>query len=116
MIRFLLDENFNGKIVRGLRARRPDVDMIRVQDTHLYGADDPTILDWAAREGRILLTHDIDTMTRFANERIRQGLPLAGVIFVRDTLPITQVIDDLLAIVGASDPDDWKDRTDFLPL
>jgi hypothetical protein len=39
-----------------------------------------------------------------------------SVIFVRDTLPITQVIDDLLAIVGASDPDDWKDRTDFLPL
>lgn len=55
-------------------------------------------------------------MTRYANERIRQGLTLAGVIFVRDTLPITQVIDDLLAIAGASDPDDWKDRPDFLPL
>ena len=37
-------------------------------------------------------------------------------ILVRDTLPITQVIDDLLAIVGASEPDEWKDRTDFLPL
>jgi hypothetical protein len=35
MIRFLLDENFNGKIVGGLRARQPDVDMIRVQDTEL---------------------------------------------------------------------------------
>jgi hypothetical protein len=33
MIRFLLDENFNGKIVRGLRTRQPDVDMIRVQNT-----------------------------------------------------------------------------------
>lgn len=30
MIRFLLDENFNGKIARGLRARNPDVDMLRV--------------------------------------------------------------------------------------
>jgi hypothetical protein len=38
------------------------------------------------------------------------------VVFVRDTLPITQVIDDLLAILGTSEPDDWKDRTDFLPL
>ena len=27
MIRFLLDENINGKIVRGLRARQPDVDL-----------------------------------------------------------------------------------------
>ncbi|MDK3157340.1 DUF5615 family PIN-like protein [Kamptonema cortianum] len=64
MIRFLLDENFNGKIVRGLRARQPDVDMIRVQNTELSDADDPTVLEWAAKEGRILLTHDLDTMTR----------------------------------------------------
>ncbi len=62
MIKFLLDENFNGKIARGLRTRQPDVDMIRVQDTALYGADDPVILDWAAQEGRILLTHDLATM------------------------------------------------------
>ncbi len=48
MIRFLLDENFNGKVVRGLRARKPDVDMIRIQDTELSGADDPTVLEWAA--------------------------------------------------------------------
>jgi predicted nuclease of predicted toxin-antitoxin system len=63
MIRFLLDENFNGKIVRGLRARQADVDMIRVQDTEISGSDDPTVLEWAAKEGRILLTHDLDTMT-----------------------------------------------------
>jgi hypothetical protein len=27
-------------------------------------------------------------MTKYANERIVQGLPLAAVIFVRDTLPV----------------------------
>lgn len=116
MIRFLLDENFNGKIVRGLRARKPDVDMIRVQDTEISGADDPMVLEWAAKEGRILLTHDLDTMTKYANERIEQGLPLAGVIFVRDTLPIAKVIDDLLAVLGASEANEWENRTDFLPL
>ena len=116
MIHFLLDENFNGKIVRGLRARQPDVDIIRVQDTELSGADDPAVLEWAAKEGRILLTHDLDTMTKYANERIAQGLPLAGVIFVRDTLPVAKVIDDLLAILGASKASEWENRTDFLPL
>lgn len=116
MIRFLLDENFNGKIARGLRARRADVDMIRIQDTELYGKDDSAVLEWAAREGRILLTHDIATMTKYANERLSQGLPLAGVIFVRDTLPVAKVIDDLLAILGASDASDWENRTDYLPL
>jgi uncharacterized protein with PIN domain len=116
MIRFLLDENFNGKIARGLRAHKPDVDMIRVQDTELYQAADPDVLEWAAREGRILLTHDLDSMTRYANERLQAGLPLAGAIFVRDTLPVGKVIEDLLTILGASEAHDWKDRTDFLPL
>jgi predicted nuclease of predicted toxin-antitoxin system len=116
MIRFLLDENFNGKIARGLRARQPDVDMIRVQDTPLLGAEDPDILDWAAQEGRVLLTHDIETMTKYANTRLEQGQPIAGVIFVRDTLPIAQVIEDLLVVLGATDSADWENRTTFLPL
>ena len=116
MIRFLLDENFNGKIVRGLRARKPDVDMLRVQDTELSGAEDPAVLEWAAKEGRILLTHDLETMTKAANEQIAQGMPMAGVIFVRDTLPVAKVIDDLLAVLGASEASEWANRTDFLPL
>jgi hypothetical protein len=115
MIRFLLDENFNGKIARGLVARKPDVDMIRVQDTEISSADDPTILEWAAKQGRILLTHDVATMTKYANERIKQGLPMAGVIFVRDTLPVAKVIDDLLTVL-ASEVHEWENRTDFLPL
>jgi predicted nuclease of predicted toxin-antitoxin system len=116
MIRFLLDENFNGKIVRGLRARQPEIDMVRVQDTVMYQADDPTVLAWAAEQGRILLTHDLDTMTKFANERIEKGLPLAGIIFVRDTLPVSKAIEDILTIWGASDASEWENRTDFLPL
>lgn len=116
MICFLLDENFNGKIARGLLARKPDADMIRVQDTELAGADDPAVLAWAASEGCILLTHDLNTMTKYANERIAQGLPLTGVILVPDMLPVAKVIDDLLTILGASKASDWENRVDFLPL
>ncbi len=116
MIRFLLDENFNGKIVRGLRARQPDVDMIRVQDTELYGADDPTVLEWAAQAGRILLTHDLDTMTKYASDRLEHELPMAGVILVHDTLPVAKAIEDLLVILGASEANEWENRIDFLPL
>jgi predicted nuclease of predicted toxin-antitoxin system len=50
--------------------RRPDIDLVRVQDVGLSGEDDPTILSWAASENRILLTHDVATITRFAYERI----------------------------------------------
>jgi hypothetical protein len=34
-------------------------------------------------------------MTRYASERLTQGLPLASVIFVRDVLPVAKVIDGL---------------------
>ena len=71
---------------------------------------------WLRVEGRILLTHDLDTMTKYANERSTQGLPMAGVIFVRDTLPVAKVIDDLLAVLGASEAREWENRTDFQPL
>lgn len=61
MLRFA-DENFNNDVVRGVLRRNPDVDIIRVQDAGLGGADDPSVLEWTAREGRILLTHDVSTM------------------------------------------------------
>ena len=116
MIRFLADENFNGKILRGVRRERPDADVLRVQDTTIYKAPDPEVLEWAAREGRVLLTHDIETMVGFANERIATGLSMPGVIAARDTLTIGQVIDDLLLILGASEMSDWDSRVVFLPL
>jgi predicted nuclease of predicted toxin-antitoxin system len=66
MIRLLADENFNNNIVRADRVRAPDVDIVRVQDVGLSGADDPTVLDWAAQHRRVLLTHDVSTITAFA--------------------------------------------------
>jgi hypothetical protein len=100
MLRLLADENCNGSIVRGLLRRQPDVDVVRVQDVvELSGADDRTVLAWAATEGRVLLTHDQHTVPKYAYERIVAGLPMPGV-FVGDTdLPVQQAIEDLLLLV-----------------
>lgn len=72
MLALAADENFNNDILRGLRCRRPDLDIMRVQDVGLSGADDASILDWAADEGRVLLTHDVSCIDRsciFAHSR-----------------------------------------------
>lgn len=116
MIRFLTDENFNGKIVRGLRRGRPDMDILRVQDTTIYQSDDPHVLEFAAQEGRILLTHDIETMVGFANDRLAAGLPMPGVFAARDSLPIGQVIEDLLTVHDASEISEWENKVIYLPL
>ncbi|GEM_PF-1452527 len=82
MLPMLADENFNNDIIRGVRRRLAAVDIVRVQDVGLAGADDPTVLKWAAENDRIVLTHDVSTMTRFAYDRVREGKPMPGVIEV----------------------------------
>jgi hypothetical protein len=116
MIRFLADENFDNDVIRGVRRANPKADIVRVQDTHLFHADDPTILAWAADEGRILLTHDVKTMTKFAYERVAAGLPMPGIIEVNEDLPIGQTIEDLLIIIGSSEPEEWDGQVRYLPL
>ncbi len=78
-MKFLADENFDNTIVRGLIRRKPEIDIIRVQDVGLSGEDDPIVLEWAAEEDRILLTHDVATITRYAYERMTAGKSMPGV-------------------------------------
>lgn len=79
MLAFLADENFDRDIVEGVRRRCPKIDIVRVQDVGLTRADDPVILARAADAGRLLLTHDVATVTRHTNERTGAGLPMPGV-------------------------------------
>lgn len=64
MLKILVDENCDNTIVRGLFRRNPTLDIVRVQDVGLSGKDGPDVLEWAAQEGRVLLTHDVATITR----------------------------------------------------
>src|SRR5437667_12282754 len=82
MLSLAADENFNMHVINGVLRRLPDADIARVQDAGLTGADDPTVLEWAASEGRVLLTHVANTLTTFTYERIAVGVPLPGVFDV----------------------------------
>ena len=84
MLSLLSNETFNGDIVRGLLLRYPNLDLLRVQDVGLREVDDPAILDWAADNERILLTHDRVTMPDFAYERLVRGEQMTGLFVVND--------------------------------
>lgn len=115
-MKFLADENFNGKITKGLKREYPELEIVRVQDTEMYQSPDPDLLIWATKNNFILLTHDAKTMPKYVREQLAQGLRVTGVILVRDTIPIRDVIDDLLAIAQASSPEEWQNKVTFLPL
>jgi predicted nuclease of predicted toxin-antitoxin system len=59
MLQLVADENFNNNIIRGILRRKAGVDVVRIQDIGLSHTDDPTILEWAGQQGRVLLTHDV---------------------------------------------------------
>ena len=87
-VRFLADENVDVDVVLGLKRRVDDVDIVRVQDVGLRTQDDPAILQWAADEGRVLVSHDLRTVPDFAFERVLAGLGMPGVFLAAKALPM----------------------------
>lgn len=115
-MKLLADENFHRAITRGLLRQQPGLDLVRVQDVGLAGADDPAVLAWAAVESRVVLTHDAETLIAATYARVRAGLAMPGVIEVSQEAPIGAVIADLLLLIGASHPDEWAGQVLYVPL
>jgi len=116
VIALAVDENFDHHILRALLRRVPDLDARTAAAAGLAGASDPVVLEWAAREHRVLLTHDVRTMTRFAHDRVARGEPMPGLIQVRARAPIGDALDDLLLIVLCATPEDLLGRVYYVPL
>jgi hypothetical protein len=116
VLTFLADENFDGRIVRGLLLREPELDIVRVQDVGLLKSADESILAWAAEHGRVVLTHDVNTMSDFAFQRVFAGLPMPGICEVPKWLGIGRAVDDLLLLAACSEPGDLDSQVQYLPI
>jgi hypothetical protein len=53
MLRLASEADVLGDIIRGLRRRRADLDLVRAQDALPEGTADPEVLAWAAVENRV---------------------------------------------------------------
>ncbi len=116
MLRLLSDENFNADVVRGLRLREPNIDLVRIQDIGLRGLDDESILVWAAENDRIVLTHDRATMPYFAYARVATAKPMAGVFVLDGRAHLRGMIKELLLLLACSEHAEWNGRVAYLPL
>jgi hypothetical protein len=116
MLRLATYEDFNNRIVRGLLRRVSDLDIVRVQDAGLRTREDASVMEWAASEGRVLLTHDVTTMRKPAIERIEMGLPMPGLFEVSQSLPIGQAIEEILLLAECSIEGEWEGQIIFLPF
>jgi hypothetical protein len=116
VLRWLADENFNNDILRALFRRNPGIDVIRAQDAGLTGIDDQALRAWAAEQDRVLLTHDVSTITAHAYRRVMKGDPMPGVFEVSCDAPIGVALDEILLVTECSSPGEWEGQVRFLPL
>lgn len=116
MIGLAFDENFNHDILRGLLRRNARLDGVRLQDAGLSGQDDPTVLEWAAQQGRVLISHDVSTITAYAYARVAAGQTMPGVFEVPRAVALATAIEDLLLIAECSRPGEWEGQVRYLPL
>lgn len=102
--------------MRGVLRSHPDVDIVRVQDVGLRTQNDEAVLDWAAAHGRVLLTHDEQTMPTHAYERILNALPMPGVFVVQQEESINHIIEEVILLAECSLESEWEGQVNYLPL
>jgi hypothetical protein len=113
MLRLASDADVHGDIVRGLRRRSPDIDLVRVQDALALGTPDPDVLAWAAQENRVLISNDRNTMIGFAYQRAASGDSVPGLIITSND----QAIGDLLFLAEHLTEEEMRQQlVIYLPL
>ena len=116
MLRLASDADVHGEIIRGLRRRLPEIDLVRVQDALPEGTLDPAVLAWAEGEDRILITNDRKTMIGLAFERVTAGDALPGLIATTNEQSIGSAIDDIMLLAEFMPPEEIRDQVVvFLP-
>ncbi|MBL8191903.1 MAG: DUF5615 family PIN-like protein [Acidobacteria bacterium] len=101
-------------ITFGLRLR--GVDVLTSQEDGTRELDDDLLLDRATELGRVLFSQDKDLL-REAQKRQQTGVRFGGVIYAPQLgIAIGHCIDDLELIAQCTNPDEWLNRVDYLPL
>jgi predicted nuclease of predicted toxin-antitoxin system len=115
-VRLLLDENVEKALLLGLRRRHPRLDVVRVVDVGLGGRPDTEILEWAAREGRVVVSRDRATLSAEAARRIEGGKPMPGLILLRRGVGVGRILEDLELLLATARPGELENTILYLPL
>src|SRR6266516_467284 len=114
-IRFQADADLDQTIVAAVLRREPGIDFQTASVAGLAGRSDREVRSIAAREGRLLGSHDGRTMPRhcamFIMAQTRPGL-----LFIPQHLSVDLAVEPLLLIWAASDCEEWMNRIAYLPL
>jgi hypothetical protein len=117
----LCDENVRGFLPNAIERKAllegVPVDVVSVGDAENlpFGSTDAAILEWAAQEGRVLITLDKSTVPAVFRERMNQGFGSAGVLMMRHHASIRDVVEYLVLVACLGTPPDYRDRLKWFP-
>jgi hypothetical protein len=114
--RFLADENFNGIMVKALRRKRPDIDIVTIQELDMQGTPDPGVLEYASIHERLVLSRDKQTIIGFAQERIIVGKRMPGLVMVAQNAAVAPIVEELILIAECLGPHEEEGSIRHLPL
>ena len=119
-LRFVLDEHLRGPLWRAIfrhnLSNEFHLDAVRVGDSPdlPLGLDDASILRWAEREDRILVTEDAHSMATHLKDHLEAGRHSPGVFMLRPSCSLREVTTFLVLAAYASEPDEWRDRIEYV--
>jgi hypothetical protein len=116
MLRLFFDHDFNHRILRGLIQRIPDLDYLTPTILGNIEESDENHLQWACENHRVIVTHDVNTMTDAANQRFENGESISGLIIVPQRFPIGEAINDLEMIIICDTESEFENRIRYLPI
>ena len=120
-IRFLFDEHVPESISIALASWEPAMIVRHVgidNDVPPKGTGDVALLEFARREPYVIVTFDKRTFPAHTYEEMDSGRPINGLVVDPNgnRRSVRTICDDLILIWTASDPSEWVDRVDYLPL
>jgi hypothetical protein len=121
VLRYVLDENLRGVLWQAIqhhnsRSAYPP-DAVRVGDPPdlPLGTQDPDVLVWAEREGRIFVSLDKKMLPGHLAQHLQQGRHSPGIFIVISSSRLTDILDYLTYAAYAGDPLDYADAIRFIP-
>jgi hypothetical protein len=119
---FVLDEHLRGPLWQAilrhsLRGGEYPLDVVRVGDTPdlPLSADDASVLLWAERERRILITEDRHTMLSHLRAHLAAGHHSPGIVIPRADQPMRTLVECLVLIAHAGNSADFADAVTYIP-
>jgi hypothetical protein len=112
---FQADADLNQNILLATVRQQPGIDFQSATKAGLIGLNDQEVLALAAREGRVLVSHDLRTMPAHFGWFVESNRS-PGVILMPQHLPIGLCSEQLVLIWSATEAEEWVNRICYLPL